>query len=82
MSRHFTVTNMCPIPYVDFQSFLSVLTQISPAVETLGWKILVANQPDDARPFIKGMYAYNDRINAHFGGAAGNSSVKLNLTLK
>lgn len=55
MSRHFTVTNMCPIPYVDFQSFLSVLTQISPAVETLGWKILVANQPDDAGPFIKGM---------------------------
>ena len=30
---------------VAFQSFFSVLTQISPAFETFGWKILVANQP-------------------------------------
>jgi hypothetical protein len=33
------------MPYVDFQSFFSVLTQISPELDTFGWKILVANQP-------------------------------------
>lgn len=33
------------MPYDDFQSFLRVLTQISPVLETLGWNILVANQP-------------------------------------
>jgi len=33
------------MPYVDFQSFLSVFTQISPELETLGWNIFVANQP-------------------------------------
>ena len=33
------------MPYVDFQSFFSVLTQISPADDTFGWNIFVANQP-------------------------------------
>lgn len=34
------------MPKDDCQSFFKVLTQISPAEETFGWKILVANQPD------------------------------------
>ena len=33
------------MPKDDCQSFFKVLTQISPAEETFGWKILVANQP-------------------------------------
>jgi len=33
------------MPYEDCQSFFNVLTQISPAFDTLGWKIFVANQP-------------------------------------
>ena len=37
------------MPYDDFQSFLRVLTQISPALETFGWNILVVNQPIRAR---------------------------------
>lgn len=49
MSRHLTVTSICPIPYVDFQSFFSVLTQISPVAPTFGWKIFVANQPGKLR---------------------------------
>jgi hypothetical protein len=32
------------MPYDDCQSFFNVFTQISPAEETFGWKILVANQ--------------------------------------
>ena len=33
------------MPYDDFQSLLSVLTEISPALETFGWNIFAANQP-------------------------------------
>ena len=33
------------MPYVDFQSFFSVFTQISPVDDTFGWNIFVANQP-------------------------------------
>lgn len=40
------VTRMWPMPYDDFQSFLRVLTQISPAPETFGWKIFVMNRPE------------------------------------
>jgi len=74
------VTRMCPIPYVAFQSFFSVFTQISPALETLGWKILVNIEPGS---FVRQPDA-NDKTqrNVHFGGAAGNSSVNLNLTRK
>lgn len=36
---------MWAIPKDDCQSFFKVLTQISPADDTFGWKILVANQP-------------------------------------
>jgi hypothetical protein len=46
MRRHLIVTRMCPMPYDDFQSFLRVLTQISPAPETFGWKIFVMNRPE------------------------------------
>jgi len=49
MRRHLIVTRMYPIPYDDCQSFFSVFTQISPAEETFGWKILVVNQPTATR---------------------------------
>lgn len=38
---------ICPTPYSFFQSFLSVLTQISPVRETFGWKIFVAKVPGE-----------------------------------
>lgn len=42
MRRHLTTSRMLPRDQlVGFQSFLRVLTQISPFSETLGWKILV-----------------------------------------
>lgn len=53
MRRHLTVTRICPIPYDDFQSFLSVFTQISPTVETFGWNIFVANQPEGKRSTLR-----------------------------
>jgi hypothetical protein len=73
------VTRMWAMPYEGFQSFFNVLTQISPEPETFGWNIFVANQPVQrcqrlATPCARG--------NVHFGGAAGNSSVNLNLTRK
>ena len=71
------------MPYDDFQSFLSVFTQISPAVDTFGWKIFVANQPVPRQPPPARAGPHTDESKGtHFGGAAGNSSVKLNLTLK
>lgn len=36
---------MCLMPRSSFQSFLRVFTQISPVLDTLGWKILVINRP-------------------------------------
>lgn len=33
------------MPWLGFQSFFNVLTQISPAADTFGWKILVKNTP-------------------------------------
>ena len=35
----------CSMPWEGFQSFLRVLTQISPFSATLGWKILVKKYP-------------------------------------
>lgn len=67
------------MPYVDFQSFFSVLTQISPDEDTLGWKILVAIQPEKYISFSFNVYVEGY---SHFGGEAGNSDVKLNLTRK
>lgn len=41
-------SKMCRSDHLaGFQSFLSVLTQISPELETLGWKILVRKKPED-----------------------------------
>ena len=85
MSRHLTVTRMCAMPYDACQSFLSVFTQMSPAEDTFGWKIFVANQPNHRSTceHMEAPAAENaGRAYVHFGGAAGNSSVKLNLTLK
>ena len=36
---------MCLIPKSGFQSFLRVLTQISPVLDTFGWKIFVKKKP-------------------------------------
>ena len=69
------------MPKDDCQSFFKVLTQISPVEETFGWKILVANQPKVENQPRVAAWEVEER-NQHFGGAAGNSLVKLNLTLK
>ena len=56
-------------------------TQISPPEETLRWKILVANQPRaEYQPRVLGWKV--DKRDQHFGGAAGNLLVNLDLTLK
>jgi len=69
------------MPKDDCQSFFKVLTQISPAEETFGWKILVANQPVvENQPRVPVWEV--DEGDKHFGGVAGNSLVKLNFTLK
>ena len=81
MSKHLTVTRMCAMPYEDFQSFFSVFTQISPAVETLGWNIFVASQPISIIVEKLKACSHKDR-HGHFGGAAGNSLVNLNFTVK
>ena len=48
MRRHLMTSKMCRSDHLaGFQSFLSVLTQISPELETLGWKILVRKKPED-----------------------------------
>jgi len=44
-SAVFRTKRMCLMPISFFQSFLSVLTQISPVLDTLGWKILVTKNP-------------------------------------
>ena len=41
------------MPYDACQSFLSVFTQMSPAEDTFGWKIFVANQPGSARVSLR-----------------------------
>jgi len=43
----YQLTNkICFTPRSGFQSFLSVLTQISPLLATFGWKILVKKNPE------------------------------------
>lgn len=69
------------MPKDDCQSFFKVLTQISPAEETFGWKIFVANQPEMEMSASRARME-DEGSDRHFGGAAGNSLVKLNLTLK
>ena len=69
------------MPYDACQSFLSVFTQMSPAEDTFGWKIFVANQPGRSWASVE-WWNWEEHAHAHLGGAAGNSSVNLNLTLK
>ena len=45
ISRQRTTCSTWPMPRLDCQSFLSVLTQISPAFEMFGWKIFVKKKP-------------------------------------
>ena len=47
--RHLMVRRMCLMPRSGFQSFLRVLTQISPEGPTLGWNILVRKKPRTSR---------------------------------
>ena len=39
------MTSTCLSPMSDFQSRFSTFTQISPGLETLGWKIFVRKKP-------------------------------------
>jgi len=43
--RKVLTSKMCLIPRSFFQSFFRVLTQMSPLLATLGWKILVRKNP-------------------------------------
>ena len=45
MSRHRTITSTCLSPMSGFQSRFRTFTQISPGLETLGWKIFVRKKP-------------------------------------
>ena len=45
MSRQWMTCSTCESVCSGFQSFLSVLTQMSPAGATFGWKIFVRKKP-------------------------------------
>lgn len=60
------------MPYDDCQSFFNVFTQISPAEETFGWKILVANQP---MPVVVNEYDQTTKDNAYILGVQWGTRV-------
>lgn len=73
---------MCESVCAGCQSFLRVLTQISPEGPTFGWKSLVPKVPADGggRGQVRSCELGRKRL--HLGGAAGYSPPKLNRTLK
>jgi hypothetical protein len=62
------------MPYDDCQSFFNVFTQISPAEETFGWKILVANQP---MPIVVDNMIRRSTMTRTFRGCSGEFVCKL-----